>query len=469
MYRIFVLPALILAFSVSGFAQDPKAETQKDNEKPAYIMPEEPEVREHIKEWQDLKFGMFIHWGAYSQWGIVESWSISPEEYKFCMVRPEGMNYFEYLEKYEALKTTFNPVKFDPDKWADAAKYAGMKYVVFTTKHHDGFNMFDTKYSDYKITDEDCPFHTSPKSNIAKEVFDSFRNKGIKAGAYFSIADWNNNDYWWDYLPPKDRQINYSANLFPEKWQKLNDFINNQLDELTDGTYGDLEMLWFDLCSPSKERGLQWDRFARTVRSNQPDIMMVARHTNTVYENYRTPEQRIPDQALDYPWESCMTMATQWSYKPGDRYKPAWDIISKLVQIVSRGGNFLLNVGPGPDGELDPVAYDRLREIGDWMHVNSDGIYGTKAIAPFKEDKIAFTSKGDNVYAYYLGDKDEKMPETVKIKSFVPVSSKAVYLMGYNRPLKWKKVDGGIEIYLPESVRETPPCEFIWGFKIKVK
>lgn len=449
---------------------DPIAEVKKDHEKPPYIPAAEPEVRASVAAWQDLKFGMFIHWGPYSQWGIVESWSICPEQYAFCMVRPKDKSYFEYLKEYEALKTTFNPVQFNPDKWAAAAENAGMKYVVFTTKHHDGFNMFDTKYSDYKITDMHCPFSTHPRANIAKEIFDAFRSRGMMAGAYYSIADWNHNDYWWDYLPPMDRNINYSPKKFPEKWERLNTFIDNQLNELTDGSYGPLGMLWFDLCGASREMSPQWDRFARTVRSNQPGIMMVARHMNSIYENYRTPEQRIPDQALDYPWESCMTMATQWSYKPHDRYKPARDILSILVQIVSRGGNLLLNVGPGPDGELDPTAYERLREIGDWMKVNSEGIYGTKAVAPYKEEKIAFTSKGNDIYAFYLADENEKtMPAKVLVRSFVPVDAQGVTLLGYKKPLKWRKVADGVEIEIPASLRNTPPCDYIWGFRMKVR
>ena len=464
--------ASLLAMFIGGiavFAQDPMVDKKNTDSKPPYIYPEESIVRENIEKWQDMKFGMFIHWGTYSQWGIVESWSICPEAYKFCMVRPEGMNYFDYVRKYEDLKKTFNPVKFNPEKWAGAAEYAGMKYVVFTTKHHDGFNMYDTQYSDYKITDVECPFHTDANADIAKRIFDAFRGKGMMAGAYYSIADWNNNDYWWDYFPPKDRNINYPPEMFPEKWQRLNDFINNQLNELTGGKYCNLGMLWFDLCDASPDRHPQWERFAKTVRTNQPGIMMVARHTNTIYENYRTPEQKIPDRALDYPWEACMTMATQWSYKPDDSYKSTHDILTTLVQIVSRGGNFLLNVGPGPDGELAPEAYQRLKEIGDWMQVNSEGIHGTKAIAPYKEDRIAFTSKDNNVYAFYLNAKDEYMPSVVKIRSFVPVSAKSVFLMGHNRPLKWKKTGDGIVIIIPESVRKNPPCDLVWGFKLKIK
>ncbi|MGV8094169.1 MAG: alpha-L-fucosidase [Mangrovibacterium sp.] len=181
--------------------------------RPPYVCPKEPEVLETMREWKEWKFGMFIHWGAYSQWGVTESWTINPENEK----GRKGQPYFEYLKAYEGLKNTFNPVNFDPSQWAEAAKYAGMKYVVFTTKHHDGFNMFDTKYSSYKISDKECPYHTNPNANVAKALFDAFRAKGLKAGAYFSIADWNHNDYWWDVFPPRDRNINYSYEKYPEK------------------------------------------------------------------------------------------------------------------------------------------------------------------------------------------------------------------------------------------------------------
>ena len=445
------------------------AASMNDKDDPPYIPAAEPEVRAAIAAWQDLKFGMFIHWGPYSQWGVVESWSICPEEYDFCMVRPEGMNYFDYVKRYEALKTTFNPQQFDPDKWAAAAQYAGMKYVVFTAKHHDGFNMFDTKYSDYKVTDTYCPFSTHPRANIAREIFDAFRARGMMAGAYYSIADWHHDDYWWRYLPPKDRNINYSPSKFPEKWERFNTFVDNQLDELTDGSYGPLGILWFDLCDASTEQRPQWERFARTVRTNQPEIMMVARHQHTIYENYRTPEQRIPDKALDYPWESCMTMATQWSYKPNDTYKSARTILSILVQIVSRGGNLLLNVGPGPNGDLDPVAYERLREIGDWMQVNGEGIYGTKAVAPYKEDKLVYTMKGDYVYAFYLSDEENpEVPEKITIRSFVPAGGGITFL-GYKKSLPWRRTSDGIEIEIPEPLQDNPPCNYIWGLRFRIR
>ncbi len=167
-----------------------------------YVPDPDPLVRQKIEKWQDLKFGLLMHWGPYSQWGIVESWSICSEDEDWCKRKID--NYEEYKRQYEKLKTTFNPTKFAPAKWAEAARQAGMKYVVFTTKHHDGFCMFDTQYTDYKITGKECPFHTHPKANVTKEIFSAFRKQGLWVGAYFSKPDWHCPYYWWpNFATPK--------------------------------------------------------------------------------------------------------------------------------------------------------------------------------------------------------------------------------------------------------------------------
>lgn len=458
--NIFILIFILLAGRVNG-----------QSERSSYQYPEDSAVRQKIEQWQDLKFGLFMHWGAYSQRGIVESWSLCPEDHEWNKrTGPYADDYFTYVQAYEKLQTTFNPLNFNPDKWAEAAKNAGMKYVVFTTKHHDGFNMFDTRQSDYKITSKSCPFSTNPRANVTKEIFNSFRKEGFMIGGYYSISDWHNNDFWWDYFPPFDRRINYSPIKYPEKWNRLNDFIYNQLGELTSGEYGQIDLLWFDLCDISKERSPDWERYEKVIRGNQPGTIMVARHTNGPYENYRTPEQKIPDEALDYPWETCMTMGDSWSYKPNDRYKSTYQLIQLLVQIVSRGGNFLLNIGPSPDGDFDPVAYDRLKGIGNWMKINSEAIYETKSISPYHETKLAFTQKENNVYAFYLADEDEKqMPGKVLIHYFQPVEGSQVFLLGHDQPLKWEKNGKGFLIHIPKTMQIHPVCQYVWTFKFQVK
>ena len=183
-----------------------------------YIPPTDPAVAEKLAQWQDLKFGLLMHWGTYSQWGVVESWSICPEDEGWCRRdTAHGATYTDYVRNYEALQTTFDPVKFDPAKWASAAKGAGMKYMVFTTKHHDGFCMWDTKTTDYKITSPKTPFHVNPRANVTKEIFNAFRAEGLWTGAYFSKPDWHSDDYWWRNFPPKDRSVNYLPAKYPER------------------------------------------------------------------------------------------------------------------------------------------------------------------------------------------------------------------------------------------------------------
>ncbi len=437
-----------------------------------YVPPVEEDVKANLAAWQDLKFGMFIHWGAYSQWGVIESWSLCPDDIDWQYKARKDMDYFEYRNAYENLKKTFNPVGFDPDKWAAAAEYAGMKYVVFTSKHHDGFCMFDTHQTDYKITSEECPFHADPRANITKQVLDAYRAHGIKAGVYFSFPDWHNNDFWWRRFPPKGKHINYDPAKHPEKWAAYQDFIAAQLDELTGGEYGDLMLMWYDMpvTDPGRTVEYDWARFARIVRGNQPGMIMVGRGMKNEYENYTTPEQEIPEEALDHPWESCITMTYSWSWRPNLTYKSTYTILSMLVKIVSRGGNLLLNVGPNGNGEWDDDAYACLHEIGDWMQVNGEGIYGTKAVAPYQEDNVYYTAKGDYVYAFWMPEEEgQPLPAQIRIGAFKPVSPRAVTLLGGKRALKWAKTEDGVVIDVPASVRKQLPCDHIWCFKIKVK
>jgi len=456
-----MMTALLCAF-FSAMAEDDKPV--------AYVPPVEPGVQATIEKWQDLKFGLFIHWGIYSQLGCVESWSLVPGDLEWQMRsrKERGMDYFEYVKFYEQTKTTFNPLNFDPSKWASAAKYAGMRYVVFTTKHHDGFCMFDTAQTDYKITSEQCPFHKSPRANIAKEIFDAFRAEDFMTGAYFSVPDWHHNDYWWRMFPPKSTSLNYDAKLHPEKWAAYQDFFNAQIDELTNGTYGEIPLLWLDLATVTKAANAEvdWARAANTLRKNQPNAMIVGRGLRNIYENYRTPEQQMPDKALDYPWESCYTMTYSWSYRPGLEYKSTQTILDMLVKIVTRGGNFLLNVGPKPDGTLEDIAYERLHDIGDWMQVNSDGIYGTKPIAPYQKDDVYFSQKDGSVYAFYLAPEGENsIPEIINIGEFVPAGK--VTMLGTNKTLSWKSTPDGTIVTIPSSIRKAQPCNYIWCLKFE--
>lgn len=197
-----------------------------------YIPETDPLVVKKLAQWSDWKFGLILHWGIYSQLGIVESWSICSEDEPWCK-RPDGVGYVEWKRRYEQLPKTFNPVKFDPARWADAAHDAGMRYVVFTTKHHDGFCMFDTATTDYRITAPDVPFHANPNANIAKSLFNAFRAREFGIGAYFSKADWHTQDYWSPRWATPTRNNNYDVRKYPELWKRFVEFTHKQIDEIT--------------------------------------------------------------------------------------------------------------------------------------------------------------------------------------------------------------------------------------------
>lgn len=456
----------------------------------AYFPDPDTAIRRRLEEWKDLKFGLLMHWGPYSQWGIVESWSICPEDLSWATgARKPGVadSYHDYLKTYENLKTTFNPTRFNPEKWAAAAKEAGMKYMVFTTKHHDGFCMFDTKYTDYKITDPGCPFSTHPRRNVTREIFDAFRKQDFWIGAYFSKPDWHSDFYWWKKFPPVDRNCNYSIAKYPEQWKKFTDFTHNQINELA-GEYGKLDILWLDggwvrktsdeeVQATLKEvyEGSRWARnpqnqdidmarLVREVRAKQPKLIVVDRAVPGEHQNYLTPEQHIPENGLPYPWETCMTMAGSWSYVPNDVYKPTNEIIEKLVDIVSKGGNYLLNIGPSPEGEYSDTAYTRLREIGAWMKINSEAIYGTRMYNTFSDGPgIRFTQSKDGGIRYiFLFDFPDK---PLKITKLTPKPGQKMTLLGSGKNLAWKAAAEGIEVSVPAALK--PASSHVWVIKVQ--
>ena len=228
MKRLVAIALLLIGITAS--AQDNLMDPETD-----------PVITSRIAEWQDLKFGFMMHWGMYSQWGVVESWSICNEDW----INRNGANYIQYKADYQALNTTFNPTKFAPEAWAKLAKEAGMKYVVFTTKHHDGFCMYDTKETTYSTVDSSCPFSENENSDITGAIVNAFRNQGFWTGLYFSKADWHHPDYWAEQWATPDRNVNYDPQKYTERWQKFCDFTYNQIRELTHN-YGDIDILWLD-------------------------------------------------------------------------------------------------------------------------------------------------------------------------------------------------------------------------------
>ncbi len=452
--RKILFSIFIFTTSLSGFAQ-------------TYQAPADIKVAAKLSQWGDKKFGLFMHWGIYSIPGIVESWSINSEDASW-IPRDSTKNYEDYKRWYFDLSKQFNPVNFDPKIWASYAKKAGMQYVVFTTKHHDGFSMFDTQQSDYKITGKDVPFSTHPKANITKEVFSAFKEEGFMIGAYFSKADWHSAYYWWPRYATPDRNNNYDIRLHPDRWQKFKQFTFKQIEELM-SDYGPVDILWLDggwvrpkatvnaevlswgAPIPAWDQDIDMPSIAKMARAKQPGLIMVDRTVHGEYENYQTPEQKIPEKPLNYPWETCMTMGDAWGYVPNDNYKSTNTLVHLLIDIVAKGGNFLLDVGPKPDGTFPAPALERLTEMGKWMDINKEAIYETMPIAPYKTDNVCFTqSKNGSVYALYLTDEAGGIPQTVMVKS-PPKMPKKITLLGLKASLKWKKVDAGLQISLPQG------------------
>ncbi len=476
-YRFIVLFLFALA-STSLFGQE---YLQK------YYPETDPLVVKNIEKWQDVKFGLLMHWGPYSQWGVVESWSICSEDEGW--ERRKIDNYTEYKKEYEGLKNTFNPVKFDPAKWADAAKYAGMKYVVFTTKHHDGFSMFDTKQTDYKITDAGCPFSSNPKADVTKEIFNAFRKDGFMIGAYFSKPDWHSPYYWWPNFATPDRNVNYDIKKYPDRWKKFVEFTHNQIMELMTG-YGKIDILWLDggwvekltqeqikkyINSPDykfthiQSQDIDMPELVKKAREKQPGLIVVDRAVEGPYQNYLTPENQVPGKLLPYPWESCMIMGGGWSYAFNAKYMTPKKVVSLLADIVSKGGNLLLNIAPSPEGTWDEGAYKTLRGVGDWMQFNGEAIYNSRPFSPYRSGNICFTqNKNDkSVYAIYLpAENEDTFPAEIKIPVKKINGRCKVTLLGFDGKLDYKIAAGEITLKVPGAVNDNAGMKPGLVFKI---
>jgi alpha-L-fucosidase len=424
-------------------------------------------LKDRLEWFQDLKLGLFLHWGIYSQWDCCESWPLVEED---TWARPDhlqcwterGQDFARFTRDYRALNTTFNPTDFDPHAWADAAAYAGMKYATFTTKHHDGFCMWDTSTTDYRTTHDSCPIHADPRANIVRHVFDAFRARGMAISCYFSKSDWHCPHYWSPDAPAPTRNPNYDTHARPELWEQFVQYTHQQIEELMTG-YGPIDTLWLDggqVRPPDQD--IRMHEIAAMARRHQPGLIMADRTVGGDYEDFITPEQQIPEVPLAVPWESCLTMGNSWKYVPQDQFKSAPELLRMLVETVAKGGNLLLGVGPTPQGTLPSEALERMRQLGGWMAINGEAIYGTRAVAPYHDGELFYTRRDDWVFAICFG---EEPPTQIELRKLQPWPDSPVFLLGRDRQLRWSQEGDCARVTLDGDARARAQGRGPWVIK----
>lgn len=383
--KMFILFFILLTCSVS-FAQLKK---ETEEEKTA-----------RLKWWTDARFGMFIHWGLYSQ-AARHEWVKKNE-------RLTNEDYQKYFEE-------FNPDLYNPVEWAKMAKAAGMKYAVITSKHHEGFCLFDSKYTDYKAT------NTPIKKDLLKEYVDAFRAEGLKVGFYYSLLDWHHPDYTIDRNHPQSAssQEDYARLNKDRNMNKYRQYLKDQVREILTN-YGKIDIIWLDYSFPKGKDGKSrkdWDseNLLKMVRELQPGIIVNDRLDLDDVPggwDFKSPEQYKPDEwvkvnGVRVPWETCQTFSGSWGYYRDEMtWKDNKQLLELLIETVSKGGNLLLNVGPTARGTIDYRAKERLEAMGDWMKYNSRSIYEcTQAPDEFKapaNSLLTYNPKTKRLYIHLL-------------------------------------------------------------------
>lgn len=326
-----------------------------------------------VERWRAMRFGMFIHWGPVSLQGTEIGWSRAG----LRRGHRTGRGTQVPVEIYDNLYKQFNPTEFDAHEWVRIAQDAGMKYMVFTTKHHDGFCNFDTQLTDYKITSPESPYG----KDIVRQIAEACHEAGLALGWYYSPPDWHHPDY-----RNGDRHARYI------------EYLHGQIRELLTN-YGKVDIMWFDGLGGSAE---DWNSkpLFRMIRQLQPDIIINNRAG--LPGDHDTPEQRVGSFNRDRPWETCMTIGRQWAWKPNDQLKSVQQCIQTLLQVVGGDGNFLFNVGPMPDGRIEPRQVERLRAMGQWLEKYGDGVYGTRG-GPYQPGRWgASTCKDNKIYLFIM-------------------------------------------------------------------
>ena len=385
------------------------------------------------REWfQDARFGMFIHWGVYSVLGDGE-WVMNNKKIP--------------VADYEKLPALFNPTEFDAKEWVALAKAAGMKYITITSKHHDGFAMFDSKVSDYNIV-----ARTPYKKDVLKALAEECRRQGLKLFFYHSQLDWHHPDYF-----PRGRTGQDAGRPDQGNWQRYLDYMNAQLRELLTN-YGEVAGIWFDGWWDKPTADWQLDRTYALIHELQPQALIGSNHHRRPNpgEDFQMFEKDLPggrtaefnqdSEIGDLPLETCETMNGAWGFNITDRrYKSTRDLIRYAVRAAGSNANFLLNVGPMPNGKIQPEFVTRLHEVGDWMAKNGESIYGTRGgpVAPHAWGVT--TRKGNRVYVHVFDSPDASL-----LLPPLPSAVRSAHLLG-GRPIDVKTGDFGVVLSLPRD------------------
>jgi alpha-L-fucosidase len=393
---------------------------------------------DRLEWWKDARFGMFIHWGPVSLKGTEIGWSRGAEV---------------PVTEYDNLYKQFNPVNFNADEWVRLAKEAGMKYIVFTSKHHDGFCMWDTKFSDYNIMNS--PFHR----DVMAELSAACKKQGMALGFYHSTCDWHNPDF--PVTSPGGSVRRETSNI-----ERYTEYLKNQSVEIIQN-YGPLLVMWYDV--PMEFDSIRGQGVIDYIRKIQPNILVNDR--TGAKGDFDTPEQRVGSFQNKRPWETCMTIAQQWAWKPNDEVKSLDQCLQILIRSAGGDGNLLLNVGPKSDGTIEPLQMERLHEMGDWLKKYGFSIYGTRG-GPFKPtDWGVSTRKENKIYLHLLnwsGNSTKILLPDVgkeiikcslvggKALKFRKQNNEIVIEVGNTLP---KAIDNILEIKFAESIMDVVPLE----------
>ena len=407
--------------------------------------------------WRDATFGMFIHWGAYA---------VAAGEYKGVEVKGVGEWIMHSanipIPEYEQFVRRFDPRSFNARDWVRIAKHTGMKYIVITSKHHDGFSLWDSKVTAYDVMDA-SPF----RRDILKELSEACKAEGIRLCFYHSIMDWHQPD------AESKKDYTHQHSQSPDWARYRETYLKPQLKELVMNY--DPAVLWFDgewIPEWTEEQGRELYDWLRSMKPTLIINNRVGKGRNGMQGmnayahatgDFGTPEQEILEGTSDLDWESCMTMNDTWGFKRSDtNWKSAKVLIDNLIDIAAKGGNYLLNVGPDAAGRIPQASVDRLEEMGKWLRVNGEAIYATRSRKQYKEgDDIRFTESADGEVTYvFITRKDNPI---LTLSSVRPAPGSKIHMLGVKAPLQWKEKEGKVWVQLPLKL----PSAYAWVLKVR--